>query len=228
MMRNRIYYTLMAKKRMSKIYLCSPKKFDGCEFLPMIEFKRVTNSLDLDRFDAIIFTSKQAIVYTNEINSSWKNKKILAVGKATAKIASELGATDIYNPKEFYGRELAKDIIDRFNNLKIIYLRPKIVAFDSVDLLQKFGIDASEKVIYETNCVKYKDKELEKNSIIIFTSPSTIKCFFNSFKWDKSYKAIVIGKTTLKALDSGIQSYIANTPTIASCVEKAQEISKIL
>ncbi len=209
---------------MSKIYLCSPKKFDDCEYLPMIEFKRVVNSLNLDIFDAIIFTSKQAVIYTDEINSNWKSKKILAVGKATAKIAKELGAQDIYNPKKFYGKELAKDIVDKFSNLKLIYLRPKIVAFDSVSFLQNRGIDVSEKIIYNTNCIDYKDKNLEKNSIIIFTSPSTINCFFNSFKWDSSYKAVVIGKTTLNNLPKNIDAYIASEPTIKSCIEIAQNL----
>ena len=86
---------------MSKIYLCSPKKFVGCEYLPMIEFKMLANHLNLSTFDAIVFTSKQAVVYTDMLNNSWKSKKILAVGKATANIAKELGAKDIYNPKSF-------------------------------------------------------------------------------------------------------------------------------
>ncbi len=208
------------------IYLCSPNKFDGCEYLPMIEFKRVVNSLDLDGFDAIIFTSKQAIKVTNQLTKDWKDKKILAVGSATAKMAKELGAKDIYNPKEFYGKALAKDIIKHFSNLKMIYLRPKKIAFDSVTFLQQNGLNVLQKVIYETKCIKYKNKELDKNAIIIFTSPSTIECFFNNFKWDKSFKAVVIGKTTLSALDNNIDVYIADEPTINSCVKKAQELAK--
>ena len=212
---------------MSKIYLCSPKKYDGCEHLPMIEFKRVVNTLDLDEFDAIIFTSKQAIVYANEINSSWKSKKILAVGKATAKIARELGAKDVYNPKEFYGKELAKDIISYFANLKIVYLRPKVVAFDSVEFLKKAGIDAKEQIIYETNCVEYKNYRLSDDAIIVFTSPSTIDCFFKSFEWKSSYKAVVIGKSTLKTLPNNINAYIADVPTIDACIKKAQSLNFI-
>ena len=224
MMKSKIFYTLMAKKRMSKIYLCSPKKYKGCEHLPMISFKRVANSLDLAEFDAIIFTSKQAVIYANELSKDWKNKKILAVGKATAKMAKELGATDIYNPKEFYGKELANDIMRLFSNLKIVYLRPRIVAFDSVEFLKKAGVDAKEQIIYETNCIEYKNYQLCDDAIIIFTSPSTIDCFFKSFEWKSSYRAVVIGKSTLKNLNSTIVAYVANEPTIDSCVEKAQEL----
>ncbi len=193
----------------------------------MISFNRVANELDLSGFDAIIFTSKQAVVYANELNSQWKQKLILAVGKATAKEALRLGANSVYNPTEFYGEELANDILVKFRDKKIVYLRPAVVAFDSISLLQKAGVDAKEIIIYETKCIEYKDRELERSSIVIFTSPSTIKCFFNSFKWDETFKAIVIGKTTLKELDSNIKAFVADEPTIDSCIKKAQNIENI-
>jgi len=208
----------------SSIYLCSPKVFKDTISLPLIEFKRIKESLDLTNYTTLLFTSKQAVVYTNEISDSWKNKKILAVGSATAKIAKELGAIDIYYPKEFYGKELAKDIIDKFNKDKILYIRPKIVAFDSRTFLSKEGIDISEEIIYETNCVEYNNKKLNENAIIIFTSPSTIDCFFKSFKWNSSWRAVVIGKTTLKNLDNNIIAYVADKPRIDSCIKKAYEI----
>ena len=210
---------------MSKIYLCSPKKFSNTLSLPTIEFNLLVNELDLDSFDTILFTSKQAILYTDRLNSSWKSKKILAVGEATKNFAKELGAKDIYHPKEYYGKVLANDILQHFKDRKIVYIRPKVISFDSKAFLKSFGIDIAEKIIYETRCKEYKNRELEKNSIIIFTSPSTIKCFFNSFSWDESFRAVVIGKSTLQNLPKNIKAYIANKPTIAACVEKAKEIA---
>ena len=192
----------------------------------MIEFKLLKKSIELKDVDTLLFTSKQAVVYTDKISKDWKSKKILAVGGATAKMAKELGATDIYYPKEFYGKSLAKDIIENFSDKKLLYIRPKVVAFDSKKFLSSFGIDIKEEIIYETNCIEYKNKTLDKNAIIIFTSPSTIECFFKSFKWQKGYKAVVIGKTTLKNLPQDIDVYVANKPTIDSCIEKALEISK--
>jgi len=191
----------------------------------MIEFKLLKNSIELKDVDTLLFTSKQAVVYTDKISKEWKSKKILAVGGATAKMAKELGATDIYHPKEFYGKSLAKDIIENFSDKKLLYIRPKVVAFDSKKFLSSFGIDIKEEIIYETNCIEYKNKTLDKNAIIIFTSPSTIECFFKSFKWQNSYKAVVIGKTTLKNLSKDIDVYVANKPTIDACIEKALEIN---
>jgi len=216
-------------KRMSKIYLCSPKEFDGVESLPTIEFKRVVDSLELDRFDSLLFTSKQAILYSEELNPSWRDKKILAVGEATRKLAKELGAKDIYSPKNYYGKELAKDIVRLFFDKKILYIRPKIISFNSKEYLAKFGINIEEKIIYETKCKEYKEKNLQKDSIIIFTSPSTIRCFFKSFKWDRSFKAVVIGSSTLDNIPNEVEKvYIANRPTIKSCIEKAIEIERNL
>jgi len=212
------------KKSKRDIFLCSPKRVEGINALPMIKFKRLKDSLNLEKFDSLIFTSKQAITFTDEINKEWKSKKILAVGKATANLAKKLGAKDIYYPKEFYGESLANDIVKNFKNLKMLYIRPKVVSFDSASFLKSSGIDIEEEILYETNCIEYKDKKLPKESIIIFTSPSTIDCFFKSFKWDSSFIAIVIGKSTLKNLPKNIKAFVANEPTIASCIEKAKEI----
>ena len=206
------------------IYLCSPKEFEGTISIPMIEFTCLKDNIDLSGIDTILFTSKQAIVYTNEISNDWQSKKILAVGSATAKMAKELGATDIYYPKEFYGEVLANDILVKFRNSKIVYIRPKVVSFDSKAFLSKEGIDIKEEILYETTCKEHSGKELERGAVVIFTSPSTIECFFKSFNWDSSYKAVVIGKSTLKNLPQNVTAFVANEATISSCVAKAQEI----
>ena len=206
------------------IYLCSPKEFKGTISLPMIEFTRLKDSIDLNDVDTILFTSKQAIVYLDEISNDWQNKKILAVGSATAKMAKELGATDIYHPKEFYGEVLANDIVAKFRNSKIVYIRPKVVSFDSKAFLSNKGIYIKEEILYETTCKEHSGKVLEGGAVVIFTSPSTIECFFKSFSWDSSYRAVVIGKSTLKNLPQNVTAFVANEATISSCVSKAQEI----
>jgi len=206
------------------IYLLSPKVYEQTVSLPIIGFKKVVDKLDFGDRDTLLFTSKQAVVYTNELNKNWKNYKILAVGKATANMAKELGAKNIYHPKEFYGRVLANDIINSFSNSKILYIRPKVVSFDSKDFLSKHNIDIKEVVIYETNCITYKNIKLKKDSVIIFTSPSTIKCFFKSFKWDESFTAVVIGKSTLEHIPEGINVVVSNEATIPSCIKTAKSV----
>jgi uroporphyrinogen-III synthase len=209
---------------MSKIYLCSPKRYEGVEYLPMIDFRLIATNLDLSWCDTILFSSKQAVIYADMLNREWRDKKIVAVGPATKDMASKLGAKDIYYPKEYYGEVLANDILKFFKDRKILYIRPKVVSFDSYSYLKRYNIEVKESIIYETVCKNYKDKELEEGSIIIFTSPSTIKCFLKNFKWDRSFKAVVIGKKTLQNLPSYIKAEVADTQTISSCIQKAKTL----
>jgi len=207
------------------IYLLSPLKKEGTFSLPMISFSLTTNTIDFSSCDILMFTSKQAVVSADVIDENWKNYPCVAIGGATKKKIEELDGTVIYHPKEFYGEALAKDIKKSFSDKKLLYLRPKEVSFDSKAYLKKNNIDLEEQVIYETSCVKYsKNEKPKKNAVIIFTSPSTIKCFFENFEWDNSYVAVLIGNATKEHLPSYCKFVVADEPLIDVCVRKAQEI----
>ena len=208
------------------IYLCSPKKVDNTIHLPMIKFNLLKNRIDYQNCDTLMFTSKQAVYYTNTLDRNWITYPVIAIGMATKKVVESLGGKVIYHPKKFYGKELAKGVLKYFQDRKILYIRPKIISFDSKKYLEDYSISIKEDIIYETNCIKYSNKEIAKNAIIVFTSPSTIDCFFKSFNWDSSFTAVVIGKSTLKNLPSNIDidTRVADMPTIESCIEKAKTI----
>jgi len=209
------------------IYLLSPLKKEGTLSLPMISFRIVSDSIDFSNCDTLMFTSKQAVVSANAIDGSWRDYPCIAIGGATKKKIEELGGEVLYAPKDFYGEVLANDIKERFSTRKILYLRPKVVSFDSKAYLKKHNISLLEQVIYETSCLDYTLKEQpEKNAIIIFTSPSTIHCFFKNFSWHESYKAVLIGKATKQHLPKVCQYVIADKPLIDACVKKAQELEE--
>ena len=209
------------------IYLLSPLKKEGVASLPMISFTLIANKIDFSSCDTLMFTSKQAVVSVNTIDKSWREFPSVAIGGATKKKIEELGGKVIYYPKEFYGEVLAKDIEAFFSTKKILYLRPKVISFDSKAYLEKVGIDLQEQIIYETSCVEYSKKYKPKEgAIIIFTSPSTIKCFFKNFKWNESYIAILIGKATKAHLPKMCRYVIADEALIDSCIKKAKEIEK--
>ncbi|MCK5853978.1 MAG: uroporphyrinogen-III synthase, partial [Sulfurovaceae bacterium] len=112
-----------------------------------------------------------------------------------------------------------------FRDKKLLYLRPKEVSFDSKTYLAKDGIDLEEQIIYETSCVAYLQSEKPKeNAIIIFTSPSTINCFFKNFKWESSYQAVLIGHATKEHLPSACRYEVADEPLIDACIKKAKEM----
>ncbi len=210
-----------------KIYLTSPIPKPETIHLPMIEFTLCSDRLDLEDVDTLMFTSKQAVSSAEAIDTSWKKLPSIAIGDATKKRIEELGGEVIYRPKEFYGSELAKDIIKFFSDKKILYIRPETVSFDSKGFLKQHGIDIKEQIIYKTSCIEYsKENAPEDGSIIIFTSPSTIHCFLNNFEWKSTYKAIVIGKATLQHLPKNAYYAVADSPNIDFCVKKALEINK--
>jgi uroporphyrinogen-III synthase len=210
---------------MSNIYLLSPTPKEGVISLPMIEFKRVVDSIDFSSCDTLMFTSKQAVVTADSIDKSWRDIPSIAVGVATKAKIESFGAEVIYHPKEFYGEELAKDIESFFRDRKILYLRPAKVMFDSKGYLLSSGIELQEQIIYNTSCISYDiSQKPPKESIIIFTSPSTIHCFLENFEWDSSYRAVVIGNSTKVHLPPNAIVEVATKPLIESCIKRAYDM----
>ena len=207
------------------IYLLSPTPREETIALPMIDFTVTAGTMDFSTSDTLLFTSKQAVITADKIDLSWKNYPCIAIGPATKKQIEDLGGKVIYHPRSFYGETLSQDISKFFRELKLLYLRPKEVSFDSKGFLEKEGITLQEQIIYETSCIKYapEDKPL-KDAIIIFTSPSTIHCFLKNFGWDESYTAVVIGKATKVHLPVDAEYVVADEPLISSCIKKAYTI----
>ena len=207
------------------IYLLSPLKKEDTIALPMIRFSITAKVLDLTSCDVLMFTSKQAVKSAEQINTAWKDIPSLAIGSATAKQIERLGGEVLYQPKSFYGKRLSQDIIEKFHDKKILYLRPKEVSFDSKDFLSSAGVQIEEQILYETSCIHYDevDKPI-KDAIIIFTSPSTIHCFLKNFTWDISYTAVVIGEATKEHLPDNVRYEVAEEATIDACVSKAKHL----
>ncbi len=215
----------MARNR--PIYLLSPSKYPDTIYMPMIQFEIIADRLDLDDCDTLMFTSKQAVKSAEEIDPDWKKLPSIAIGAATKKEIESFGGSVLYHPSNYYGSTLAKDIVEKFASRKILYLRPKSVSFDSASFLVKHNIELQEQIIYKTSCVKYETTSAPvDNAIIIFTSPSSIRCFLSNFEWRDSYTAVVIGKSTQVHLPSGAKFAVAQTPMIESCIDKAKELTQ--
>ncbi len=207
------------------IYLLSPVAKAGICHLPMIQFKLLNVEIELEGYDILLFTSKQAVKSAEKLNPNWKKIPCLAVGSATAKMIKDFGGEIIAEPQAFYAKELSKGIVQKFYNKIILYLRPKVISFDAKAFLSQKGIEIHEKIIYETSCIKYSDKDIpSENAIIIFTSPSTINCFLENFSWNDSYTAVVIGESSKKHLPNNVKCVIADKPSIEACITKAKSL----
>lgn len=210
---------------MSEIYLLSPTPKEGTVHLPMIRFEPIADRIDFGDADTLMFTSKKAVAFADAIDPAWRRYDCLAVGEATAKAVEVHGGKVLYRPEAFYGETLAHDIVARFADRKLLYLRPQTVSFDAKTFLRNAGINVREQIIYKTDCIAYEpDKAPPPGSIVVFTSPSTIHCFLRNFAWDESYTAVVIGKATRVHLPSNARYEVAQKPLITSCIAKAKEI----
>ena len=102
-----------------------------------------------------------------------------------------------------------------------LYLRAKLVASDFVSRCKEEGYLINESIMYESQCSKEIQNVIVKDdSCLIFTSPSSVKCFLNNHKISEESKVIVIGKTTAKALPSNVNYSIAKSTTIESCLKE--------
>lgn len=213
---------------MSNIYLLSNENIlnENIINLPIFDIKYLDFNIDLTQYDGLIFTSKNA-VYSMKNNNIWTTIPSYAIAKKTAKIIKQNSDNVIYTGDSGHGDDFANELISLLKNKKVLYIRAKKVVSNLVDILNKNGVICDELITYETVCKDYdKSFKPNKNAIIIFSSPSTIKCFFNSFQWDKSYLAIAIGKTTAKYFPKDINYKIADTTSLQSCIELAKQLNR--
>jgi uroporphyrinogen-III synthase len=208
------------------IYLFSPSKFDGVTNMPLIEFRLLTDNIDLSNYDLLLFTSANSAKLLNVISNDWGKYPAIAIGKESAKAIIELGGNPVYISNG-YSKELAEDIKQRFNDKKILYIRPKVVATDHIGNLKSENINIDDVVLYETVCKKYQTSQRPPSgSILIFTSPSTIECFLNNFDSLENYKIVAIGSTTAKALPENIEYHLPSTQSIDECIKLSYELEK--
>jgi len=209
----------------SSIYLLSDKKQNGVINLPVFEINNIKTTIDLKKYDALIFTSKNAIYSIDSFNKQWKSIPSYAIAPQTGNIIKKLGGNLEFIGKKNHGNEFAFELIKILKGKKVLYLRGNKVVSTLTSILNENDIICDELIVYESICKKYNEKfNLPKSSIIIFSSPSTIKCFFKNSSWDKSFRAIAIGKTTAKYFPDYIQPIISDNTSLESCINKALEL----
>lgn len=204
------------------IYLLGDKKIDGVQNYPVLSIRSIVKNLDFQRFDALVFTSKNAVSIVNQFNKDWKKIPSYVIAPQTAKIVNELGGQLEFVGKKSHGDQFAKELIPLLENKKVLYLSGVKTVSNLVEILNQNGIECKQEAVYETVCKEYKEKkQFPKNSIIIFSSPSTIECFFKNAIWDESFTAISIGNTTAKYFPKQIKPIISKDTSLQGCVDTA-------
>lgn len=210
---------------MNKIYLLNDDKYENVTNLPMIKINFFQKKIDLKSYDALIFTSKNGVRAIDKIDKNWIKKEIYSIGEGTSKEIKKYNANLVYTAKSSYGNSFALEIKERLKNKKVLFLRAKVVTSKLNKILKEADIKLDEEIVYETTCRYYEEEKLiDKNSIIIFTSPTTVNCFFENFKWDKNYKAVSIGKVTANSVPSYVNNIVSEKQTIINCIKIARTL----
>ena len=207
------------------IYILSDREFKGAINLPVIGIRYFELGIDISTYDALIFSSKNGVLALESSGVEWREIPAYSIGRGTSLVIKELSGNLVYEAKNSYGDNFAHEIKDSLEGKRVLFLRAKVVSSNLNTILKESGVLLDEYIIYETicnNCNKLKTPDDE--SVIIFSSPSTIECFFKCFEWDSSYKAVVIGKVTASHMPNGVDFFISESQNIPSCIKKANEI----
>ncbi len=208
---------------MSKIYLLNNLKYEGIENIEVFGIEYIPSDVDLSRYDALIFTSKNAIYSIDSFNKKWQKIPSYAIAPKTANVIIKYNGNLVFTGISSHGDEFAEELIPKLKNKKVLYIRALKTVSKLVKILKENSIQIDELIAYKTSCLKV-NKALEKNSIIIFTAPSSVECFFKNYTWDDSYKAITIGKTTANYLPKNIEYIVSEKTSIDECIKLAKQL----
>jgi len=204
------------------IYLISKtayREMVGIIHIPILSIHFLTPEINFAYYDGIIVTSKQGALGLRHYSPDWEKLQVVCVGEATAEAMKQLGAKHI-EIANGYGESILEALICHKERQKWLYCRPKTIASSWPSRAREAGQVIDEVIIYETTCNETMEKiEIADNSVLIFTSPSSVECFLIQYEFLPTQSIIVIGKTTQNALPSGIPSTLSEMTSVESCVE---------
>jgi uroporphyrinogen-III synthase len=206
---------------MPKIYLLNNQKFDNVENIEIFKIEYLNVQIDLSKYDALVFTSKNAVYSLSNITSKWKDIPSFAIAQKTSKIIEEEGGKIEFTGSSGHGNDFAKELIPVLKNRKALYIRAQKVVSNLVQTLKEANISIDEVITYKTVCNEKINTNIEDFSTIIFTSPSSVKCFFKKYSWNNSLKAIAIGQTTAKYLPNYVKFKLSKETSVEECIKLA-------
>lgn len=201
------------------IYLVGKQRFKGVKNLILNEIKLCEFSVDLRDFDALIITSKNALLALQKNSQSVLDFSVAvyAVGEKSAKMAKNLGFTNIKTSPKAYGKDLFEAFKNELKGKKCLYLRAKKIASNLDELLLNAGVNLTQIIAYE-NVPKPVPQGFEPKhpAVFIFTAPSSVKNFLAHFSLDKNDKCVAIGQSTASALRDFLEQNFCDKKVLKS------------
>ncbi|SMP88531.1 uroporphyrinogen-III synthase [Epsilonproteobacteria bacterium SCGC AD-311-C15] len=207
------------------IYLFSISSHPAAISINSLDIAFLKPDINFSKYDYFIITSKQASEALKQYEKSeYLEKKALCVSKQSAISYEELGGV-ILDIGGGYGDNLVEKIKEYPKEIKWLYLRAETVASDFVFTCKENGYTIDEAIVYKSECSQdILHAGIEENSVLIFTSPSSVECFLKNHTISTLAKVIVIGKTTAKALPKEIKYIVSDDTTIQSCINIAKNL----
>jgi uroporphyrinogen-III synthase len=209
-----------------KVYTLSQVEVDGAISRQIIE-TRFLDTKYTANFDALLFTSKNGVKAFAKIMPDFIKYPAFVIGKESAKAVLEFGGIVEFIGEKSSGEAFANELQSKFANRQFLWARGREVAYNLTNALSGFGIKIDELIVYETHCCEDIKNDFDNNAYIVFSSPSTVKCFFGKNLWQNSFTAIAIGATTASELAKyGVNCYISQQQTLKAAVELAFKVSQ--
>ncbi len=211
---------------MRPIYLISKTPYEGVIHIPILTISFLNPPIDFTQYEGIIFTSKQAVLALENYVLDWNKLKCICVSEGTAAFAADAGAMDI-EVGNGYGVSIPNVLGTKKRYGKWLYLRPKVIASEWVECARNEGFGIDETIVYETTCNQEASHyTIADDAVLVFTSPSSIECFYTSYQILPSHTIVTIGKTTQSAFHSAKEVFVSPQTSVASAVELARKIAQ--
>ncbi|MCJ7766200.1 MAG: uroporphyrinogen-III synthase [Thiovulaceae bacterium] len=208
----------------NSIFLFSKTSHPDVTHVPILDTFFLQPEIDFSRYDALVLTSKQAVTALEKVSPGWKRVPALCVASKSAEMVRAAGGK-LLESGDGYGDSLADIIINKYASYRWLYPRPRAVASDFKARVVKAGVKMDDLIVYETSCNRAcQEIELPDDAILIFTSPFTIACFLELFELKTSYRVVVIGKTTAKALPLNTKYSMPDQATVDASVLLAKKL----
>jgi len=197
-----------------KVYLFSATSHPDAIHINSLDFDFFKPTINFSNYDYLVLTSKKAVDALQKYDKKeYINIPALCISKFTKEYYERFGGK-VLEVGAGIGSQL-QNIIDTYPKEKRwLYLRAKEIAGE--------GLNIDEVIVYESRCseeiLSFKLKKNEKCSLI-FTSPSSIRCFLKNNTIPHDAKVIVIGKTTAKHLPQNTKYEIAQNSSIEECIK---------
>lgn len=200
--------------------------FEGVQNLVLSELLIYDFSVDFLDFEALICTSKNALLALekNKIKLNL-NLPLFVVGEKTAEFARKIGFKNVNFPRNSYASELVTEFLQALRGKKCLYLRGKKVSSNLGEILGQKGVKIKEIIVYE-KLFKARKFELLRPGIFIFTSPLSVREFLKYNQLFQNDKIIAIGEKTAAVLRAFGEVFVSEKQSVKSCVELARALKK--